>query len=145
MMLKRASGLFFAMMVGGLAGLIFREAVFSNSPVVIGLQTAAAALMVWARITFGRRSFHATADPTKGGLVTNGPYGYIRHPIYTAVCLFVIAGVAVHPSPASLGLAALVVIGAIGRILAEETLLRERYPAYTEYSSRTARMIPFVF
>lgn len=144
-MLKRASGLFFVMMVAGLAGLILRESVFSKSPVVIGLQGAAAALMIWARITFGRRSFHATADPTTGGLVTNGPYRFIRHPIYTAVCLFVIAGVAVHPSPPSFGLAALVVIGAVGRILAEETLLRERYPAYADYSSRTSRMIPFVF
>lgn len=28
-----------------------------------------------------------------GGLVTNGPYRFIRHPIYTAVCLFVWTGV----------------------------------------------------
>lgn len=144
-MRKPASGLFYVLMVVGLAGLILRESVFSKAPVVIVLQGAAAALMIWARITFGRRSFHATADPTKGGLVTNGPYRFIRHPIYTAVCLFVVAGVAVHPSPVSFGLAALVIAGAIGRILAEETLLRERYPAYADYSRGTARMIPFVF
>jgi protein-S-isoprenylcysteine O-methyltransferase Ste14 len=42
-----------------------------------------------ARVTFGRRSFHAAANPTAGGLVTTGPYRLIRHPIYTAACLFV--------------------------------------------------------
>lgn len=144
-MLKSASGLFFAMMVAGLAGLILMESVFSRSLVVIALQGAAAALMIWARITFGRRSFHATADPTAGGLVTNGPYRFIRHPIYTAVCVFVVAGVAAHPSIAAYALAGLVVIGAIGRILAEENLLRAKYPAYADYSRRTSRMIPFVF
>jgi protein-S-isoprenylcysteine O-methyltransferase Ste14 len=144
-MLKNASGLFFAVMVAGLAGLILMESVFSRSLVVIALQGAAAALMMWARITFGRRSFHATADPTAGDLVTNGPYRFIRHPIYTAVCVFVLAGVAAHPSVAAYALAGLVVIGAIGRILAEETLLRAKYPAYADYSNRTSRMIPFVF
>ena len=144
-MLNRASGIFFVMMVAGLAGLIMRKSIFSDSLVVIALQGAAAALMVWARITFGRRSFHATADPTAGGLVTNGPYRFIRHPIYTAVCVFVLAGVAAHPSPVAYALAAMVVAGAIGRILAEENLLRERYPAYTDYSARTSRMVPFLF
>lgn len=144
-MLKNASGLFFALMVAGLAGLILMESVFSRSPVVIALQGAAAALMIWARLTFGRRSFHATADPTAGDLVTNGPYRFIRHPIYTAVCVFVLAGVAAHPSIAAYALAGLVVIGAIGRILAEEPLLRAMYPAYADYSNRTSRMIPFVF
>ena len=144
-MLNRASGIFFVMMVAGLAGLIMRKSIFSDSLVVIALQGAAAALMVWARITFGRRSFHATADPTAGGLVTNGPYRFIRHPIYTAVCVFVLAGVAAHPSPVAYALAALVVAGAIGRILVEESLLRERYPAYADYSKGTARMVPFLF
>ena len=144
-MLNRASGIFFVMMVAGLAGLIMRKSIFSDSLLVIALQGAAAALMVWARITFGRRSFHATADPTAGGLVTDGPYRFIRHPIYTAVCIFVLAGVAAHPSPVSYALAALVVAGAIGRILAEESLLRERYPAYADYSKGTSRMVPFLF
>lgn len=144
-MLKRASGIFFLMMVAGLAGLIIRKSIFSDSLIVIALQGAAAALMVWARVTFGRRSFHATADPTAGGLVTDGPYRFIRHPIYTAVCVFVLAGVAAHPSPVAYALAALVVIGAVGRVVAEETLLREKYPAYADYSKRTARMVPFVF
>jgi protein-S-isoprenylcysteine O-methyltransferase Ste14 len=144
-MLNRASGVFFVMMVAGLAGLIMRKSIFSDSLVVIALQGAAAALMIWARITFGRRSFHATADPTAGGLVTDGPYRFIRHPIYTAVCVFVLAGVAAHPSPVAYALAALVVAGAVGRILAEESLLRERYPAYADYSKRTSRMVPFLF
>jgi protein-S-isoprenylcysteine O-methyltransferase Ste14 len=42
------------------------------------LQVLALLLFLWARITFGRRSYHVVADPTAGGLVTDGPYRFIR-------------------------------------------------------------------
>ena len=102
-------------------------------------------LMLWARVTFGRRSFHASADPTEGGLVTSGPYRYIRHPIYTAVCLFSVAGALTVRTPPAFAWTALVFAGGIGRMLCEETLLRARYPEYVDYARRTARMVPFIF
>ena len=144
-MIRKFSAIGFGMMVLGLAGLVARESLFSPSPVVIAFQALAVLLMVWARATFGRRSFHATADPTQGALVTNGPYRYFRHPIYTAVVLFVVAGVAAHRSVTAIALAGVVVVGAVGRMLAEETLLRQKYPEYDAYAARTSRMIPFVF
>ena len=70
----------FVMMAGGVAELVLGRAVVSTSPVVIFAQVLAIALMIWARLAFGRRSFHATATPTEGGIVTAGPYGFIRHP-----------------------------------------------------------------
>ena len=101
------------MMVGGLVGLYETGALFSRSPVVIGVQVAAVLLMVWARVTFGARSFHAAANPTGGGLVTTGPYRFIRHPIYTAACLIGWAGVAAHWSAASAAFGALLFAGAL--------------------------------
>lgn len=78
------SGVGFLLMGGGLAALVVKNAVVSGNPAVILFQLAAIALMVWARVTFGRRSFHATANPTEGVLVTTGPYRFIRHPITQA-------------------------------------------------------------
>jgi protein-S-isoprenylcysteine O-methyltransferase Ste14 len=102
-------------------------------------------LFFWARITFGRRSFHAVANPTEGGLVTNGPYRYIRHPIYTAICLFTWAGVAGHWG-LSAGLCGVVILaGAVIRILCEEKLVTSRYPEYAAYATKTWRMVPFVY
>jgi hypothetical protein len=49
----------FAIMVAGLAMLLTQRLVLSPAVPVIVLQLAAVALMVWARLTFGRRSFHA--------------------------------------------------------------------------------------
>jgi protein-S-isoprenylcysteine O-methyltransferase Ste14 len=112
---------------------------------VIAVQAAAVVLMLWARITFGRRSFHASAAPTAGGLVRSGPYRFIRHPIYTAVMFFGWPAVVARPSAAALGFAVLMSLGALLRMLCEEDLLVRRYPAYVEYARTTKRMIPYVF
>ena len=140
--MKLISILSFALMVAGLLGLIYIHSLFSASPVVIALQAIAVALMVWARLTFGMRSFHAAADPTEGGLVTTGPYRYVRHPIYTAVVLFSLAGALAHISLTAAGLALAIFIGALGRMLAEERLLSARYPEYIEYAAHTPRILP---
>jgi protein-S-isoprenylcysteine O-methyltransferase Ste14 len=144
-MLKTVSVFGYLAMAGALITLLITHRVLSYSPVVIALQLAAIAFMLWARITFGRRSFHAVANPTDGGLVTTGPYRYIRHPIYAAVCLFVTAGVAVHLSWTALSLWGLVVGGTLARIFCEERLVTARYPEYRLYAAKTPRLIPFLF
>src|SRR5204862_7429710 len=83
-------------MIGGVFGLLATRTLVSSSPLVISLQALALLLFLWARITFGRRSYHVVADPTEGGLVTRGPYRYIRHPIYAAIWLFTSAGASAH-------------------------------------------------
>lgn len=143
--MKILSILGFALMAAGMAALVITQTIVSPFIPAIVLQLLAVALMLWARKTFGRRSFHASADPTEGGLVTTGPYHFIRHPIYTAVCLFAWASVLGTPSVRTALFAAVVTVGALARIVCEESLLREQFSAYAAYSRRTKRMIPFVF
>lgn len=144
-MQKTLSVVAFALMVAGIAGLYYTHALFFDAPVVIALQLFGVALMLWARATFGRRSFHAAANPTAGGLVKTGPYRYLRHPIYTAVCFFVWPP-AIHSAwPLALAFAALTTAGAIIRMLCEEQLLVRQYPDYRDYAQTTKRMIPYVF
>ena len=144
-LLKMISILGLLIMIASLVGLYAIGSLFSFQPITIALQVIAVALMAWARVTFGRRSFHATADPTAGGLVTAGPYRYIRHPIYTAACLFCLGGIVTNWSWQSATLGALLVLGALTRILCEERLLYQSYPEYLQYSKTTKRMIPYVF
>lgn len=128
-----------------LAGLAVRGAFFSSQPVAIMAEVAAVALMIWARLAFGNRSFHAAANPTPGGLVTSGPYRFIRHPIYTAVCLFGWSGILAHWSLINVLLGALLFVGAVGRMLCEERLIIEIYPEYRDYAQATKRMVPYIF
>jgi len=132
-------------MIAGLVGLLQRGAILSTSPLGVVAQVAAVGLMIWARMTMGLRSFHATADPTDGGLVTAGPYRFIRHPIYTSICLFCCAAVLAHASLITVVLGVLVMVGAFMRMTSEERLLVQRYPGYRLYASATKRMVPYVF
>ncbi|MGB7620833.1 MAG: isoprenylcysteine carboxylmethyltransferase family protein [Terriglobia bacterium] len=144
-MLKTLSVLGLGVMVLALAGLISTKALLSALPVVIAVQAGAVLLMIWARRTFGIRSFHASAGPTEGGLVTTGPYAFIRHPIYTAASLFGWAGIVAHWSLLSISMGILLLAGAMVRMLCEERLIAERYPEYRRYMARTRRMVPFLF
>ena len=84
-------------------------------------------------------------DPTEGGLVNGGPYRYIRHPIYAAMCLFTWAGAAGHWSWATGLCGGLVLASAVIRIYCEETLVTARYPEYAQYAATTWRLIPYVY
>jgi len=108
------------------------------------IQVAAVLLMIAARLTFGMRSFHAAANPTAGGLVTRGPYHWLRHPIYAAVLYFIWSTALDHRFIQSVAAALLVTAGACVRMYAEESLLLTTYPEYAAYRARTARVIPYV-
>jgi protein-S-isoprenylcysteine O-methyltransferase Ste14 len=145
MPLKSLSLFATAVSVIAIALLLLRHGLFSLSPVVIALQVVAGLLMLWARLTFGRRSFHAGANPTEGGLVTNGPYRFLRHPIYAAIILFTLAGVSVQLSAINILLALVVTGGMVTRMFCEEPFLRSHYPEYAAYAARTARVVPKLF
>jgi len=144
MNLRRVSIGATAVLTVAAVSLLLRRSLFAHGPILVGIQVVAAALMLWARLTFGGRSFHAGANPTAGGLVTTGPYRFVRHPIYAALLLFFWAGVASHGTILSV-LTAIVATAALGvRMMAEEELVTDQYPEYAEYAARTKRIIPFV-
>ena len=132
-------------MVVGLLALYYFGDLFATHPVTIAVQIAAVLLMIWARLTFGMRSFHAAANPTAGGVVSTGPYAFLRHPIYAAAIYIVWVAAIDHRDWRGVAAAALVTIGGIGRMLIEEHLLVARYPEYRAYMGRTRRVVPFVF
>jgi Putative protein-S-isoprenylcysteine methyltransferase len=135
-------------LMAAVVGLVLGHTFFSKMTVGVAIQVAAALLMLWARLTFGFRSFHAAANPTEGGLVTTGPYKYWRHPIYAAVLIFVWTGVLTQGGAPRLVPVLLAVVATITsgiRIMSEEKLLTATFPGYAEYSMRTKRLIPFVF
>jgi protein-S-isoprenylcysteine O-methyltransferase Ste14 len=128
----------------GMIGLWQQHALLAHGWPALTIQAAAILLMLWARWTFGRRSFHLAANPTAGGLVTSGPYRYVRHPIYGALLYFAWAAALTHRAPLPLA-AALVITGGLAlRMRAEECLVELRYPEYRAYAARTRRILPGV-
>src|SRR5919205_1226008 len=116
-MLKLISIVGVVVMIGALIGLYKIGVLFTAHPIAVAIQLIAVALMVSARLTFGRRSFHAAANPTAGGLITTGPYRIIRHPIYTGACLFGWGSIVVHWSLVSVAFGILLLLGALLRMV----------------------------
>jgi protein-S-isoprenylcysteine O-methyltransferase Ste14 len=135
----------YVVLIFTIGGLVLRQSLFASGLVGIAVQVLSVLLLLWARLTFGRRSFHLAANPTEGGLVTTGPYRFLRHPIYSAFLYFFWAGVLSHISVVNCLLALIATSATAVRIVAEERLLVKRYPEYVAYMARTKRIIPLLF
>jgi len=131
-------------LVAAVVALGLHRGLIATGPVSALLQIAGLLLVVWARLTFGIRSFHAAANPTRGPLVTTGPYRYVRNPIYAAAMLICWTGAAVHWSAVNALLGLLILATLMVRIRCEEKLLKQVYPEYGEYARNTARLIPHI-
>jgi protein-S-isoprenylcysteine O-methyltransferase Ste14 len=97
-------------------------------------------LVLWSLLTLGRSFGIAPADR---GLVTQGPYSFVRHPMYLGELILRAALVVTSPQPLLAGalLVALVIIQVI-RALREERIIN----AYSAYASRVRyRLIPGVW
>ncbi len=144
MFLKLSSLVAFAISVLGMIYLFKNHSILSDNPILIIIQILAFGLMIWARMTFGFKSFHASANTYKEKLVTNGPYKWLRHPIYAAVIYFFLTCIISFPNTETVVAVALIVLSTIVRMLLEEKSLMENFEEYASYSKRTKRLIPFV-
>ncbi len=62
---KLLSVLGFLGMVAAIFGLLVTKNIIAQHPVFMVIQVIAILLMLWARLTFGLRSFHVSADTTR--------------------------------------------------------------------------------
>lgn len=143
--IKRASLFAFSITLIGFFFLVKKHLIISNNPIAITIQISAVLCMIWARITFGRKSFHADANATKGELVTSGLYKWFRHPIYASIIYFFLACIIAFPTLETIIGVFLIVISTYARMILEEISLRKTYKEYNLYSQKTKRLIPFLF
>lgn len=83
--------------------------------------------------------------PEARGLVTRGPYGLVRHPLYVGEIVATLGQVMIAASPALLALFAVFVSLQAWRAAYEEKALREVFPEYADYLARTAKFVPRVY
>jgi len=117
---------------------------FSPSPFVIAGQVLALGLAAWARRSFPSGSFRVTAAPGADTIIQRGPYRFIRHPMYAAALLLVWASVLGHLEWWTALVGVVVTCVAVIRVIAEERLLRARYPGYAQYAAATKALVPYI-
>jgi len=110
------------------------------------LALAGAALGSWAVSANRPGNFNIRPTPREGGrLVQEGPYRWIRHPMYSAV---IVLGAAA--AWATLGWQAWLALAALAAVLAGKAALEERWmlavhPGYRAYRARTKRFVPGIW
>jgi protein-S-isoprenylcysteine O-methyltransferase Ste14 len=109
----------------------------------VALGVFSLAMLVWVHRTLGE-SWTATLEVRPGqSLITHGPYGRIRHPMYSASMLFMFSTGLVATDWVILAVSALTLIIVLKRIDNEERLLLEHFgDEYREYMKRTRRLLP---
>ena len=114
--------------------------------IVALLMFATVGLFVWASRTMGQNWSIVARTRGDHTLVTAGPFAWIRHPIYSAMFLLLIALAIALGHEARLWIAVpLYALGTAIRVRIEERLLRTAFgPAYAEYASKVKRFIPGV-
>ena len=115
---------------------------------LLGVQAAGAVLGVWAAIWMVRRQrgmFSVSPLPDRHeALVTDGPYRWIRHPMYTAVMACGAAAAWTSTSwVAWLALAALVTVLVTKAVLEERWMLLA-HPGYAAYQRNTRWFLPWI-
>jgi protein-S-isoprenylcysteine O-methyltransferase Ste14 len=106
------------------------------------LVIAGTAFAIYAVFVLGRS---ISILPEARRLITRGPYGLVRHPLYLGE-MIAVAGVALQRlSPWALLLLGLVWAFQLQRMKYEELVLFQSFPEYGDYMARTPRLVPGVY
>ena len=115
-------------------------------PAGLALQVSGLTLRAWSMRTLGTSYTRTLRTESQQRVVDTGPYRLVRHPGYMGSLLTWIGFALTSRSmPVIAVVAALLGRAYYQRIAAEEKLLQRDLPDYTAYSTRTKRLVPFVW
>ena len=112
----------------------------------IALYAAGLAICVGAQLAMGASWRIGVDESERTELVTDGPFRFVRNPIYSGVIPLVTGLALLAPNPVAIAAfaAMLLSLEIQVRLVEEPHLLRAHDPAYREYASRVGRFVPGV-
>ena len=138
-------GLQFAL-IGALLLTCWPPAEGAPLPAALVLLLAAAVVGIAALAANRPGNFNIQPELKPGAqLVTSGIYRWIRHPMYSAVLLAMLATVLTDPRPWRIALWMALLAVLLAKAQREERYLLQRFAQYADYRARTWRLLPWVW
>ncbi|MFC7409505.1 methyltransferase family protein [Hydrogenophaga atypica] len=110
------------------------------------LWSSSAVLGLWTLWVNRPGNFNIRPEPREGGqLVQEGPYRWVRHPMYGAVLLLAAGAGAWLANATALALWTALLAVLIAKSKLEEQWLLGHYPLYADYRHRTWRLLPWIY
>ena len=112
--------------------------------ILVAIACAGLAFTWWARIHLGRLWSTSVTRKADHRIVDTGPYGIVRHPIYTGISLAAFATAVMRGTAAGWAGAAVMTLGWYVKARLEESFLREQLgaEAYGAYARRVPMPVP---
>jgi protein-S-isoprenylcysteine O-methyltransferase Ste14 len=100
----------------------------------------------WARVTLGRLWSSGVTRKADHAIITNGPYSFVRHPIYTGLLLAIAATAALRGTAGGCLGALIIAVGLVLKARVEEQFLRVELGEahYDAYARRVPMLVPFL-
>lgn len=132
----------FACIIGILlTGEIFTNSIIYNLIIIAGILVG-----IWAILAMRGGKLNISPDLKDGAtIIREGPYKWIRHPMYLAVLTVMLGITLVDPNPARWILLIVLTINLVVKMHHEEKLLQARFKEYPGYQKSTKRILPFVY
>jgi protein-S-isoprenylcysteine O-methyltransferase Ste14 len=106
----------------------------------------AALLAGWAILVMRKSRLRINPVPSpEATLITDGPYQYIRHPMYSAIIVGCTGLLLTHFTWLRLLLTLALIVVLLVKLSWEEKMLKQKFTVYQDYSRHSKRLIPFIY
>ena len=100
---------------------------------------------MWGRVALGRNWNLYPSFQENHELIRSGPYAYVRHPMYSGLCLMFLGTVIWYGAGFGFILFVAGLLGTWFKLRQEETILTSHFgAAYSSYKQQVKALIPFV-
>ena len=130
-------------------GLLARPFVPASQAVIfsgVAATLVGVCIAVWARLRLGGNWSGTVTLKENHTLIRKGPYGMVRHPIYSGILLALLGTALAFRQVRNLVALGLMLVMLLLKIQTEEQFMLEQFGAeYQEYSRKVKALIPFIY